>query len=967
MPSPLLAVKFFIPKPRPALTERPQLLDRFMNGLARPLTLISAPAGFGKSTILSAWLDKQAVGANLVAPTNINCWLSLDSADNHIARFWTYLIAAIQTGFKKWQKEKGGTPNLRLDHLLEDLQSEPPPPIPTVLDEWINAISACSEQFLLVLDDYQVIQTPEIHEQMTYLLDHQPPNLRLVISTRVDPALPITRLRARGQLSEFRVADLRFTVSETADFFKTNTGVAMAGEELSAIQASTEGWVAGLQMAALALQAVMTENSARDAAPLYAEVQQGKIKEFVGSFSGKNLYILDYLTDEVFNHQPAEVQTFLLKTSILERMSADLCEAVLGAGAAADGAAPAKAKAILDYLEKSNLFLIRLDNERHWFRYHHLFADLLRARLEQTLPAMLPELHQNASHWYQQNGLVEDAIQHALAAKDWEWAARLMEMHVTAYLEQGQLATVLKWIDSLPSASLRSRPALCTQVAEALAHAGRFQRVPPLLDMIETTLSTWDGKEEEYGAVSLTQRDLTRMRGIVAMLRAFGGIVAGKPEQALQLGKNALETISGLEPRELAWLNWVCGYAYRGVGQLDQAIHCYEIAFTHGRKAKTMLEDISTDLGIAYRLSGKLTQAVEVFQNALREAEAQGMRKKGNLSRVEAFLSAVLCDMNRLDEALEHAQKGIDYLQWWPSHNHITTAYIYLGQALLGLGRLDEAAEAIGRAEQEQHKGQVMPIVLRLVETISVRLWLQRGNWDLVERWLSGQATTLPNFGEETKLFNENEEMHLVLLARVWIAKGRKEAAPRWFEQALQLLAQLETPAKRSHWVHALIEIHLLQAVALHELGKYELSRAGNALDALTDSLQLGLPAGYLRIYLQEGAVAADMLQAWLKSAAARTNRADLKPTMVKHLLDSFGLGQPAETSKASGAMIEKLTEREQEVLQLLALGLSNKDMAQRMVVSEGTIKTHVHNLIGKLGAQSRTHVLARAKELGLL
>ena len=829
----------------------------------------------------------------------------------------------------------------------------------------INAISASSERVLLVLDDYHVIQTPEIHEQMTYLLEHQPPNLHLVISTRADPPLPITRLRARGQLNEFRAADLRFTVSETAEFFKSMTGVAIAGQDITAIQTSTEGWIAGLQMAALALQAVMSEDSVHD-----AQAQQSKIKEFVGSFSGKHLYILDYLTDEVFNHQPADVQTFLLKTSILERLNIGLCETVLRNKAENDEtspAAPTKAKAILDYLENSNLFLIRMDQERQWFRYHHLFADLLRARLEQTWPAMIPELHRSASHWYEQNGFVDDAMYHALAAKDWEWAVRLMEMHVTAYLDRGQLATVLKWIDSLPDAVLRRHPVLCSQVAMSLAHAGQFQRVPPLLDAIEAVLLTWEAPINGTGSLFPTQQDFIRVRGVVAVLRGFGNILAGNPEQALLLGKNALETIPELEPRELAWLNWVCGYAYRGMGELDQAVHFHEIAFDISLKTNAIWEEMSIELGIAYRFRGKLEQSVEVFQKTLIQVEKQGVRNKGNLSRVEACLSATLFDQNRLEEALQHAQKGVYYLQWWPSHNHITTAYIYLGQVLLGMGRLDEAAEAIQRAEQEQLKGQVLPTVLSLVEKITIQLWVKRGNWALLERWLALQDTAVPDSYPETRLYNEYEGMHLVSLARAWIAKGRKEAAASWFEQAFQLLSQLETAAKRSHWVHALIEIHLLQAVALYEMEKKGASGDRKAMDYLTYSLKLGLPRGYLRIYLQEGAAAAEMLQTWLKSPIAQANHADLKPYMVKDLLDQFGLDLPAKANVTNRNLIEPLTEREQEVLQLLALGLSNKEMAQRMVVSEGTVKTHVHNLIGKLGAQSRTHVLARAKELELL
>ncbi len=507
---------------------------------------------------------------------------------------------------------------------------------------------------------------------------------------------------------------------------------------------------------------------------------------------------------------------------------------------------------------------------------------------------------------------------------------------------------------------------LCAQVAEALAHAGQFQRVPPLIEMAEAALSAWEEQAAGAGSLFQTQRDMIRVRGITIMLHAFGDILAGKPQQSIQLVKNTLETISEFEPRELAWLNWVCGYAYRGVGQLDQAIHCYEMALDLGRKANTMLEDMVTDLGIAYRFSGKLAQAVEVFQNALLEAEAQGLRKKGSLSRVETFLSAVLLDMNRTEEALQHAQKGVSYLQWWPSHNHITTAYIYLGQVLLGMGRLEEAAEAINRAEQEQHKGQVMPTVLRLVEYVSIRLWLLRGDWGFLERWLAAQDTTIPDFHDETRLFNEYEEMRLLSLARVWIAKGRKEAAPSWFEQAFRLLSQLEIPAKRSHWVHALVEIYLLQALAQQEMGKIS-ARSEDGLSYLTASLALGVPCGYVWIYLREGPAVADLLQTWLKSSLVQSRQTDLKPYMVKELLNLFALAPLGETHSASANLIEPLTAREQDVLQLLALGLSNKEMAQRMVVSEGTVKTHMHHLIGKLGAQSRTQVLARAKELNLL
>ncbi len=403
------------------------------------------------------------------------------------------------------------------------------------------------------------------------------------------------------------------------------------------------------------------------------------------------------------------------------------------------------------------------------------------------------------------------------------------------------------------------------------------------------------------------------------------------------------------------------------MGQLDQAIHSYEIALSISRKSNTDWVDMATDLGIAYRLSGKLSQSVEVFQNALLQAEKQGIRNKGNLSRVEAFFSAVLVDQNRLEEALQHALKGINYLQWWPSHNHITTAYVYLSQVYLGLGLLNEADGAIEQAKQEQYKGQVMPVVIRLVEFTSLRLWVKQGRWDLLESWLSEQEVDIPDFLPDTRLFNEYEELHHMSLVRVWIEKGKKETSSIWLKKAFQLLTQIEILAKRSNWVHALVEIYLLQSIVLYEMGKIDGSRTEDEMGYLTTSLALGLPAGFLRIYLQEGEVMVELLQNWLKSPHAVSHHAELKPIMVKNLLDQFKLETHSEISQANRKLIEPLTEREQEVLQLLALGFSNKELAERMVVSEGTVKTHVHNLIGKLGAQSRTHVLARARELDLL
>lgn len=969
MPNPLLAVKLFVPQPRPDLTERGSLLARFEAGLRCPLTIVSAPAGFGKSTLVSMWIHHRESNAPASVPASEIpqvAWLSLDVGDNEALRFWLYVISALKNSCIPHEGERQPV----FDDLIEALQGNTPPAIETLLDGLINCLTQLQESFLLILDDYHLIQALAIHEQMTYLLDHLPANVRLVILTRADPPLPLARLRVRGQLSEFRAADLRFSHPEVDAFLQRALGFHLPEEDLRILEKSTEGWIAGLQMAALAIQRPVTQTE-----PLALE-QQETVHAFISSFSGNNVYILDYLTDEVFTRQPRDVQDFLLKTAILETMTAELCDAVLSEEE--NGVLPNKrnSRSILEYLDRANLFLIPLDHERRWFRYHHLFADLLRVRLQQQTRLQeqaderIPTLHQRAARWYEQAGSIDEAMQHCIAAQDWDRAAHLVETYSQAYLDRGQLATVLQWVDALPPESLRRRPNLGVQIIWAMSHAGKTQRVGPLLKEIEAALQAWEQQRAQTSAakVDLTEQDVVRIRASLAIFRAYGLILASRPDQALQVADQALEQLPDLETREYAWLHWVVGYAQRGLGKIDLATWYFQKAVEISREGGKVWEDLSTDLGIAYRLSGRLEDAAQVFEESLRAGAQSGLRNKGNLSRVEAYLSAVRMEQNRVDEALAHARKAVDYLQWWPSHNHIATAYGFYGLALLTTGALEEAKMAIERADAEHHKGEVTPFVVRLIETARVRMWLLQESWQALKAWVESQAASLPEVAKPETL-NEYTEMHLIILIRAWIGLGRWEKDRGWFQKAAQWLPVLSRSAQSQRRINAGIEIDLLESLVLWELARTgQGSGAGGVQDALewvTRSLRSGVPGGYQRVYLNEGQAMRQLLAVWLEQDQRRIEASGVDGDMVRGLWEA--LNEHAQVDHQPGGLVEPLTEREREVLRLLALGLSNHAMAEKLVVSEGTIKTHVHNVLGKLGAQSRTHALALAKELKLL
>ncbi len=924
---PLIKLKLFVPRLRPGMIARPRLIARLNQGLYEALTLISAPAGYGKTTLLSEWIA--LLKAEKAPASWAVSWLSLDAGDNDPIRFLTYLTAALESARPELGAEARSL-----------LQSNPSLPPTTPLSVLINELQESPQPVMLVLDDYQHISNATIHEGITFLLEHLPENLHLVIATRSDPPLPLARLRGRNQLNELRAKDLRFTSGEAAAFLNQTFGLALTPEQITTLENRTEGWIAGLQMAAISMQG------------------RHDTGQFIDAFSGSHRFIMDYLAEEVINRQPDEIQAFLLCTSILERLSDPLCSAVLKAKPAGTGVALRDYRpGILQELERTNLFVLPLDEDRTWYRYHHLFADLLRVRLQQTWPDLVHVLHGRAAAWFEEQGWVEEAIAHAMAARDWDRAGRLIARHVRNYLDNGQMATVLNWIDGLPQEVIFRYPTLCLLVADVYAQAGRIGQIDTLLDRAEAMALAGEntGIEAEAGPnPDLTRKDAIAIRSLAASLRGLKAICYGDPDRAIALTEQALAEIPGMEAGELAVLFWVQGWAHRSLGKLEQAIALLTRATEFALRTERNFHDIWTDLGVATWQVGKLPQAIDIFTGSIRRAADRGVQNQGNLARDEAFLSFVYLEQNRLDLAFDYASRAIAHTQWWPSHNIIATAQTSLAQILLARGDLQGCLLAIQKADQERKNHLMTPFVHSLIDVTWVRLRLLQGEWGWLDQWSGEALSELDARQEAGGRIDDSLEMKLIMLVRIWLEKTKIDRNTGRYGECLDLLSRLEEGSRAAGRVNSLVEILCLMASVYHLQAKLS-----TALDCLEQCLALAEPGGYMRIFLNTGEPARDLLSAYLRqpSASHRSYALDV--------LKDFGVASPAEGPQAGYPLA--ITGREMEVLRLLAKGCSNRQIAETLFLAEGTVKYHVHHLLQKLNVQSRTQALARAKDLGLI
>ena len=907
----LLATKLHVPRPRPGLLARPRLLDRLTEGTAQELTLVCAPAGFGKTSLLADWARRSR------RPV---AWLSLDGGDGDPARFWRYVAAALD-------KVRPGV-GRGVDALFQGAQ----PPLETVLTVLINDLAEGPEEVVLVLDDYHLAGAPAVHDSLTLVLERLPPQLRLVLASRADPPLPLARLRASGQLTELREADLRFTSAEAATLLRTAVGPGLPEAAVAALGDRTEGWVTGLQLAALSLRG------------------QADVSAFVEGFSGSHRYVLDYLTEEVLDRQPEPLRAFLLETSILERLSEPLCDAVTGR---------AGSQRLLERAERANLFLVPLDEERGWWRYHHLFADLLRVRLQRERPDRVEELHRAAAAWHEAHGLADEAIGHALAAGDGGWAARLIERQADARILRWEGATLRRWLAALPPELVGSRPRLSLAQANLALISGDLEGVEGPLDAAERGVADADAEEPYEPSVGRAASVLANLPGAIALQRAGLANLRGDAEQMRASATRALAELGegewmleSLTHWHLAVAEWLTGRLAEAEAALLASIARWRTVSQHAPAAAALGYHC---LGLVQRDQGRLEAALATYREALAVAAEPDGAAPQIAGVAYTGMAGVLYERGDLDAALEHATDGIALSRQLVYTPPLATGLVTLAWIRQRQGDQAGALDALGEAERVQ----ISPGVVGLINPVPAeraRLALAHGDVDTAARWVRGRG-----LGVEDEPSYPREREHLVL-ARVLLA----DQAP---EQALGLLERLHARAVVQGRTGSVIEVRTLQALALSAAG----DQAG-ALDALAETLALAAPEGYLRVFADEGPPMAALLRQLL---AARRQEGpasgDLPRDHLARLVDAFEqAGLPVRPPVRRGGvavpgLVEPLTERELDVLRLLAAGAPNRAIAEELVVSLDTVKRHVSHLFSKLEVANRTQAVARARQVGLL
>ncbi len=902
----LLATKLHAPRTLPGFVVRPRLLERLAEGIARALVLVCTPAGFGKTTLLADWARG---GQRPVA------WLSLDDADNDPARFWRHAAAALDRV----------CPGVA-EPVAALLGPPPPRSFEGLVATLLNELAGVAEEVVLMVDDYHLIQAPPVHQSLGFLLEHLPGSLRLVVASRADPPLPLARLRARGQLAELRERDLRFTPEEAAELLRAVVGSDLPAAAVAVLEDRTEGWAAGLQLAALSLRG------------------RADITAFVEGFSGSHRYVLDYLAEEVLDRQAEPLRTFLLETSVLDRLCGPLCDAVTGR---------TDSQQLLEQIERANLFLVPLDEVRGWWRYHHLFADLLRARLQQEQPERLPELHTSAAAWSEQHGLVDEAVRHALAAKELARAARLIEQHFDAMLWRSENATLRRWLEALPAELVRSRARLCLAQTWWALLGSRLEAVEPLAADAERAFAA-DAEERYEPSVGRVASLLANVPAAIAVVRAALAWLQGDAERTSKFGRQALAHLTDAD----RMLRFFAGYSLAMADWLGGRLVEAEQALA-GLAAEQLpagarsLAELYRDLGQVQRARGHLAAALRTYQSALGIASQAGRPlPPAGIALVD--LAEVLYERGELDAALDHATQGVALsrqLGW--------TRPLVPGLAILAWIRhaRGDRAGALA-AMREAERAELSPTVVGLLNPLPVvgaRLALAHGEVADAARWVQQRG-----LGVDDQPSYPREREYLVL-ARVLLAEHTPNRAAGLLERLHALAAALQRTG-------SVIEIRALQALARAAAGDQQ-----GALAALAEALTLGAPEGYLRTFVDEGAPMATLLGTLLTTpATTQAVATHLPPAYLDRLLEGFEQAGHAALPRsrrgtALPGLVAALSGRELEVLQLLAAGKPNPAIAEELVITLDTVKRHVTHILDKLGVANRVQAVTRARELGLL
>jgi LuxR family maltose regulon positive regulatory protein len=956
---PLLRTKLHSPPLRRRYVSRPRLIERLNAGLQRKLTLVSAPVGCGKTTLVSEWVAHLRADPPLVAmgraPPPLACaWLSLDESDNDPTRFLAYLVAALQT-----IEERNESAGHIGQGALSALQSPQPPPIEVVLTALINEIATLPLRILLVLDDYHVIEAQPVHDALTFLLQHCPPQMHLVIVSREDPLLPVARLRARNQLTEVRATDLRFTSPEAVAFLNTVMGLDLSLEEIAALERRTEGWIAGLQLAALALQGSLMQGR-QDTASL------------IESFAGSHRFVLDYLIEEVLEQQPESVEAFLLETAILDRLTGPLCDAVrfgvaetpgrsaehavrlgsarqLQPGDAGSLTGQDSSQTILETLEHANLFIVPLDEERRWYRYHQLFADLLRQRLRQIRPEQVPTLHIRASEWYGQNGFAAEAIEHAMRAEAFERAALLIEEHADATWRRGEHGKLGRWLSQLPVDRVLSRPQLCIFSAWYLFAIGQRDRAERVLRVAEDALGPTTDRAPETPPPGQGRRpgpDSKTLRGRLAAIRALMGTWWGDGSEIIEHARQALEYL----PKQDPWRGPAAialGDAYDFRGDLQAAYQARREAADICKAAGDIYFCSIAHLKVAItlRAQGRLRETIEICQQQVQLASERGLSQTPVVGCLLAQWGEALAERDDLEGALHRAKRGVELTEGGDLAL-LGFSNLCLTRVLASRGDLAAAEHVIQKLETLAQRHDLPPFITDPIAAWRATMWLIQGKLETARHWARERAL---DTSEGSALEHKVEH---VVLARILLAQGALDEAAR----RLQVLLDAAEAGGR---VSEAIELLNLQALALQARGD-----TVRAMAALERALALAEPGGFIRIFVDEGPPMAHLLY----EAVSR----GIAPDYAGRLLAAFpvtgpeGSGPP-EPQASHSALVEPLSERELQVLQLIAKGLTNPEIASRLFLALNTVKAHTRNIYGKLGVHSRTQAAARARALGIL
>ncbi|MCB9423143.1 MAG: helix-turn-helix transcriptional regulator [Ardenticatenaceae bacterium] len=922
----LLQTKLYVPHLRPFLVPRPHLIQHLNQGLHQlcKLILISAPAGFGKTTLVSEWIHqkdesrKQKDGSGEVSlhPSRV-AWLSLDEGDHDLTRFLTYFVAALNR-LQGVEKPLG-------EGAMTMLQSPQPPPTEVILTALINDIAALSDSIVLVLDDYHVIESPPVDEAVTFFLEHLPPQLNLVVITRVDPALPLARLRGRRQLLELRAADLRFTSAETAEFLNQVMGLNLSAADIAALEERTEGWISGLQLAAISMQ------GRNDAA--------SRIK----SFTGSHRFVLDYLIEEVLAQQPEDVQTFLLKTAVLDRLTGPLCDALTNKN---------NGRTTLEMLEHGNLFIVPLDEERCWYRYHRLFADLLRQQLRQRHPDWIPDLHGRASEWYAQQNQPADAIRHALAAADYGRAADLAELIWPDWSTSYRAITWLGWVKNLPDDLIRTRPVLCVALAQALLNAGQLEAAEARLVDAERWLEPADGSHRlDTSAAEMAVADETQFQALPAKLataRAYHAQTVGDFRGTVTYVNRALDLLPEADTYNRAAVTGLVGLAYWASGDLAAAYQTFsEGLFQNTRDLITgtfVLADMQMTLG-------RLGRAESICERGLELAKAHVPPLPIGTEDIYSGISLIHQAQGKLDTAVHDLQMCQKLGQQVNLPDWRYRWCIAQSQVDVSMGDLDSALDLLDEASRVYVRTPLPEI--RPIAAMKARVWLKQGRLNQALAWTQERGLSVD---DDLSYLREFEH---ITLARVLIAQYEQSRADDALNEAVQLLERLLKAAEEGKRTGSAIEILALQALAFAAQGSQS-----PALTALKRALTLAEPEGFFQRFVDEGAPMARLLYEILSQGIASY--------FVRRLLTAFPVSEPeqavpAQPESSEFDWIEPLSERELEVLQLIAEGLTNQEIATRLFLALNTVKAHTRNIYGKLGVNSRIQAVARARDLGFL